>query len=355
MLKIGIICDNVTQPWVDGADQNAYFLNKILKKLKYDVDIISFYRKIDFFEEETRNLNFSKIKNYDFFINCSKINQDEIFNQISSKGKKIILNIHHNMMMNQFEAVNNKELNASLSKSNFSNSYKIWMQEAHSDFSSLISTMTRTDVDLVPFLWDPDFLIKSDKDFYKNCDLKSKDQLKKVGTIDSNYNFYKTSIVPIGIAEGLNYTNPDLIDKVYIGSIDKKLENKMFKSFYDKLDIVKNKKVFAHKRIPLHVLLSNDVLNTFIAHQVCNENNYYYLELLFYRRPLVHNSLSFKDVGYFYNDFDAIEGAKQLKKAILNFDYKDQENKYLDKIEKHSTDNKNNQARIENLIKELIK
>ena len=65
--------------------------------------------------------------------------------------------------------------------------------------------------------------------------------------------------------------------------------------------------------------------------------------------------MSFKNVGYFYNDFDAIEGAKQLKKAILNFDYNDHKNKYLNKIESHSTDNKSNQERIENLIKELIK
>ena len=355
MSKIGIICDNVTQPWVDGADQSAYFLSKILKKLNYDVDIVSFYRDISFFEEETKNLNYSKIKNYDLFINCSKINQDDIFNQISSKGKKIILNIHHNMIMNQFESVNNKELNSSLSKTNFSNAYKIWTQEAHQEFSSLISAMTRTEVETIPFLWDPDFLIKYDKDYHKDCELKSKDQLKKVGTIDSNYNFYKTSVVPIGIAEGLNNTNPELLELFYIGSINKKLDNKMFKSFYDKLDIVKNKKIFAHKRIPLHTLLSNNVLNTFVAHQVANNNSYYYLEVLFYKRPLIHNSNSFKDVGYFYNDFDAMEGAKQLKKAILNFDYKNHKDSYLKKIEKHSTDNKENQAKIENLIKETIK
>ena len=29
-----------------------------------------------------------------------------------------------------------------------------------------------------------------------------------------------------------------------------------------------------------------------------------------------------RNVGYFYNEFDAKEGAKQLKNAILNFDYK---------------------------------
>ena len=354
MSKIGIICDNVTQPWVDGADQNAYFLYKILKKLKFEVEIVSFYREIKFFGEKVLSLTYSKINNYDFFINCSKINQDDIINQILAKNKKVILNIHHNLMMNEFEAVNNKELGNLLSKFNFNNSYKIWTQEAHSDFSSLLSTISRTEVETIPFLWDPDFLIENDNGYHKVCDLKSKEQLKKVGTLESNYNFYKTAIIPMGIAEGLNSTNPSLIEKFHMGSMAAKLENKMFKNFYDRLEITRSKKIVASKRFPMHLLISNDLINTFVAHQVCNENNYYYLEALFYKRPLIHNSNSFKDIGYFYNEFDAKEGSKQLKNAILNFDYKNHEESYLKKIEKHSTDNKNNQEKVYNMVKELL-
>ena len=53
-----------------------------------------------------------------------------------------------------------------------------------------------------------------------------------------------------------------------------------------------------------------------------NALNYVYYEALYGNYPLVHNSpmLKAKHIGYYYEEFDAYDGARQLINAIKSYD-----------------------------------
>ena len=73
-----------------------------------------------------------------------------------------------------------------------------------------------------------------------------------------------------------------------------------------------------------------------IAHQMYNPLNYAYLDALYLKYPLVHNASLMKDGGYYYDEFDADEGKKQLLYAINEHDknleeYEEKSKKVLDK------------------------
>lgn len=71
-----------------------------------------------------------------------------------------------------------------------------------------------------------------------------------------------------------------------------------------------------------------------LSHQWENGLNYAYNDALYVGYPFIHNSkLLPKGVGYYYNEFDAFEGAKVLLDVIENHDkYVKRANEYLDSL-----------------------
>jgi hypothetical protein len=84
--------------------------------------------------------------------------------------------------------------------------------------------------------------------------------------------------------------------------------------------------------------------NLVISHQLECIDNYAYLDALYGDYPLVHNSPSFSEVGYYYEGCDIVSGVAALAEAIRDHD------KNLEKISernknfinKFRPDNKNN-------------
>ena len=72
-MKIGLLIDDCNTAWVDGADQAAYFVFSILKNIGYNVVLVSFYTKKEFFNEHVVIESYSNIKNYDLFLNYLNI------------------------------------------------------------------------------------------------------------------------------------------------------------------------------------------------------------------------------------------------------------------------------------------
>jgi hypothetical protein len=89
--------------------------------------------------------------------------------------------------------------------------------------------------------------------------------------------------------------------------------------------------------------------------QFFNEQNYVYLETLFYKRALIHNSPLFKDVGYYYPEFNVNIGSDQLLAAIEDFDQLKHVESYEAKLEEVSIYNEKNQEKTRELIESVIK
>ena len=349
MLKIGVIHDDVLDPFLDGTSQSGYFLCKTLKKIGFDVEFISFYSNKNFFKETNKIINFNNIKNYDLFIDISKFQDLEIVKNIFKNNKKLILNLHNNIGLLHLQSIIDNNLNNQLSKFNFDNCCsKILIQESHADFSGMLSVMSRVDVDTVPFIWDPDFVIDRIP-LFDSFKLKKED-LNKIGIFESNKYFYKNSIFPLGICEGAENIDNKIIKFIFISGAEEKINNDTFKVFYENLLINKNKKTILYKRFNLIDLISKNAINTIITNHLNNPLNFHYFETLFLNRPLIHNSEPLKSVGYYYKDFDATSGSRQLINAIKNFDIKIESEKINNLLPLFSSDNLKNQEKIKNII-----
>ncbi len=354
MLKIGVIHDEAYDYLLDGNDQSGYFLYKILKKIKFDVDLVSFYKKRKFFNEETKNISYSDINKYDLFIDISKNLDDEIIKLILLNGKKIISNIHDNLLLKLKESLINNSLNEKFNFSFIKNSSNsCFISDNYSNISDAIEIITRSKVYKIPFLWDPDFCLSIVKDF--NSLNLNKEDLNKIGIFESNQSFYKNSIIPMSICEGLERLDSSIIKFIFIANIEDKMNVRMFNHYYNNLLLKKNNKLFPYHRSGLSYLISKNAINTVVSTQIMEGYSYTYNETLYLNRPLIHNSNLYKNVGFFYKDFEVKKASKILLNAIKNFDINENKEKNIEFLNKFSTDNIENQTKIKNIILEEIK
>lgn len=355
MLKIGLIHDNVTDHLLDGSDQSGYFLYKILKKIQFDVSLVSFYKSKNFFKEKSNVIKFKDIKNFDLFINISKNLDEEIIKNIFINNKKIITNIHDNILLKLKESLVNDNLDKNFDPSNISVSRNTSLIADHYDgISNFLEIITKSKIKTIPFLWDPDFCLESIGDFDSNS--LNKEDLCKVGIFESNNSFYKNSIVPMSICEGVERADSSILKFVFIANIEDKMKNVMFNHYYNNLKLKHNNKLYPYHRSNLSFLISRNAINTVVSNQLFDMYNYTYFETLFLNRPLIHNSKLYKDVGYYYNDFEIINASKLLIKAIKTFNIDTSSNNINKEfLNKFSTDNQDNQDKIKNIILEEAK
>ena len=93
--------------------------------------------------------------------------------------------------------------------------------------------------------------------------------------------------------------------------------------------------------------------NVVVAHQLECVDNYAYLDALYGNYPLVHNSPTFSDVGYYYPDCDIESGSESLLEAINSHDrnLENYSRSSKDFIKKFSPTNK---ANIDNYARALL-
>lgn len=87
------------------------------------------------------------------------------------------------------------------------------------------------------------------------------------------------------------------------------------------LDLVKeHRAVFLGRHDIVGFMVQN--ADAVVSHQWTNDQNYSYLDALYGDYPLVHNSpwLHSFGAGYYYPDFEAAEGGRQLRIAAAEHD-----------------------------------
>jgi hypothetical protein len=144
-------------------------------------------------------------------------------------------------------------------------------------------------------------------------------QGKSVINMEPNINVVKTSMYPIIVSE-LAYRQKQhpFGNFLFCNTVHIK-DHTSFNSYVTKLDIVKdNVATFeARYNFPWIMTLHADIV---LCHQWENSLNYLYYDSLYGHYPLVHNSPFLKDIGYYYEAFDAEDGAKALIRAATEHD-----------------------------------
>jgi hypothetical protein len=339
-LKIGItlgLKSNTETIWTNGIKQNVLMLVHLLKNSKknYEVCILNIF-DVDF------TVKPSYLKDIDiYYFNDKFMEMDLIVSmggQIldsdaekfkQDKNKKIVSYKCGNNYVLTMEEILFKESKYGAEVEQVID--ELWYVPQQDEVNrGYYTTLHRVNALIVPFIWHQKFLyekvVEIEKGYkqglYKhNWKYDSTKKEKIIGVMEPNINVVKFCLIPTMIVEE-SYrtgTGKKYIDKLRLTNALKLKENKLFMSLIKTFDLFKDNKITAESRYQTAYVLTQH-LDILVCHQILNPLNYLYLDAVFLGYPVLHNAPMCKDLGYYYEGSDTIEGAEMLNHILENHD-----------------------------------
>lgn len=181
----------------------------------------------------------------------------------------------------------------------------------------------------VPFVWSTSAIklhmmvtnVGSEEELMYKC--KNDKNNKKIAIFEPNISIMKWALPSILICEDC-YRKTQNIKHVYITNLlssNKLIDFNMseFNKLLLNIDLVKHKKCSVESRYNTLEFMTKRA-DIAVSHQWGNPLNYLYFDLAWLGYPIIHNANLCKDVGYYYNDFNYVEGSQMLNYAIHNHD-----------------------------------
>lgn len=354
--KIGVTFNlesNVTDIWANGACQNIIFLYQLLKasEIVEDVILVSWGPEKrstppEGFMIGDLGLKFAYIEDIinelDVLIEGTLVIEPEKIERVRKNGGKVVnYKIGNDLIMDMEYVLFNKPAGRVYNGAHFDS---VWTLPHHENTCrSYFSTLYRCPTYVVPMIWSPIFCDKviarleqeHNITFGYKPDLSIK--RKRIASFEPNINVVKTSFIPILIAEQAYRMQPEKIKNVYMCNTFDKKDNPTFFNFIGYTDLVRDNVMTVEARYQMPDFLSRYV-DIVLSHQWENGLNYAYFDALYGGYPFIHNSKFLpKGVGYYYDQFDADQGAKLLLDVIENHDkqhteYVKRANEYLDSL-----------------------
>jgi hypothetical protein len=319
ILKIGITFrddQSLNQTWWgSGIGQNIKFYYDLFELTGHEPSMVlnSPLGKFEFKDKTYRTLTFKEIIDNRHHIDLYL----EAGITIPPKLKKVLLTIHPSKVVglrcaNQYftcsEGVfvkNSFPVNKLIGGQD-----RMWVLPHHAKQASFLRILHRCPVDMVPYIWEPDFV---EKTFHTVSRLKQPD----IYILEPNSSILKNALIPMAILQRVYDANPESFGKAYVGNSGN-FSNKDFflHNFVTNLPVLRAKtnKVVFIKRFPINQLFKKPDILLGWQHE-CELNNLY-KEAIFMGIPFVHNSPSYAEVGYYYPDFEVEKGAEQVLKAV---------------------------------------
>lgn len=365
-LNIGITLSIWELPfsvWSTGIRQNAIFLaDTLMNAKKYNVYIINSGSVkiddkliLDWDVNEYKTIMFDDIKDeLDILIVLgSEINYKDS-DYLKARGCKIVLNNCGSQYIFDLEDIIKGEGKGFVNLEAYD---EIWTLPHHAITTyHYLEVLSKKRVRIAPFVWNPMFIDKIAETLNNKGKYRPSIKPKKIACFEPNINIIKYSMYPILITEKVYRKRPDLIEHLFVTNVFQLTSKEKFVNLMNKLDIVKDGIASFEGRHNMPRFLSEHT-DVVVAHQWENGLNYTYFDVIYMNYPLIHNSPFIKDCGYYYDGFDAEEGATQLLHAIENHDkhieeYNERSKKTLDR---YLTTNQNNINIYDGFIKDLIK
>ena len=352
--KIGITFNleaQVTDIWANGANQNVIHLYHLFQHsdLIEDVVLVSWGPEKrttppEGFMLEGMNLKFAYVEDIidelDVLIEGTLVIEPSQVTRMHDHGGKVVCyKMGNDFIMDMENFLFDKKAGRVFNGTTFDS---VWMIPQHENTcKSYFSIMYHCPSYVVPAIWSPIFcdqVIKRIKEEH-NLDFGYKPSLdqkaKRIASFEANINVVKTCFTPILICEQAYRQHPEKIKNVYLCNTYDKKDNPTFFNFIGRTDLVKDGVMTVEGRYQMPDFLTRYV-DIVLSHQWENGLNYAYNDALYGGYPFIHNSkLIPKGVGYYYEQFDAFEGAKVLLDIIDNHDkhheeYVKRANEYLD-------------------------
>ena len=352
--KIGITFNleaKVTDIWANGANQNVIHLYHLLQhsSIVEEVILVSWGPEKrttppEGFMLDGLNLKYAYIEDVidqlDVLIEGTLVIEPHQVTRMHQHGGKVVCyKMGNDFIMDMENFLFDKKAGRVFNGTLFDS---VWMIPQHENTcKSYFSIMYRCPAYVVPAIWSPVFcdqVIKRIKEkhnltFGYKPDTEKK--AKRIASFEANINIVKTCFTPVLIAEQAYREAPEKIKNVYMCNTYDKKDNPTFFNFIGRTNLVKNGVMTVEGRYQMPDFLTRYV-DIVLSHQWENGLNYAYNDALYGGYPFIHNSkLIPKGVGYYYDQFDAFEGAKVLLDVIDNHDkhheeYVKRANEYLD-------------------------
>ncbi|AOL08513.1 MULTISPECIES: DUF2827 domain-containing protein [Burkholderia] len=200
---------------------------------------------------------------------------------------------------------------------------QVWIIPQVVDTSaSYFSVLRRQPVREVPFVWDPMCVEERSAALPHHGEYRPTGQPKRLSVMEPNIDVTKFCLYPLLIAE-LGYRKfGEKIAYVHATNTEHLAKNSPeFIGIAHHLDLVRDSKIsfVGYYNTPQFLSEFTDIV---ISHQSGLALNYFYFDVCWNGYALIHNAYLCRELGYFYNEQDAEEGALQLGQAIDSHDEK---------------------------------
>ncbi len=344
--------------WSNGAHQNVCYLAKCLQVAGFDVVLLNggdgSPPTVDSLPPELRSIPWRDISDealddVDLLIQAgAQVSAEHVERVRARGGRAVNYKFGADLIIDAERTIHGKNTGAILNGSKFD---EVWTTTQHHDTcGSYWQIVYRAPVRVLPHIWASCFVDQMTAAFpllEATCSDGSIERhtfptpgyrpgraKKRIAILEPNINLIKTSHVPILIAEQAFRRHPQKIDRVLVACSEHLKTHAGFATFVGALDLQKTLADDGHpvisfegRRNTAWFLSANaDVV---ISHQMPGFTwaNYSHYDALYLGYPIVHNVPEMRKagVGYFYEGFNAIEGADALRTCLETYDsYYDQ-------------------------------
>lgn len=354
-LKIGItigLRDNKESIWTNGIKQNVLILTRLLKNSgeNYEIKLLNTI-EVDWSEKPgyLKDVEICTFK--DSFMEMdllivmgAQVSNAELkkFKESDPNKRVVSYKCGNNYVITMENILFKEEEEGKVHQ--FEDSFdEVWYIPQQDEVNrGYYHTLYRTNSLIVPFLWHNQYLLEALTDIevgFKNGQFK-KDyryrigkEKKRIGVMEPNLNIVKFSLIPAMIAEECyrGETGKKLIEKLMLTNSEKIAKNKEFLGIISTFDLYKDNKISSESRYQTAYILSQ-YIDVLVCHQILNPLNYLYLDAAYMGYPVLHNAPMCKDLGYYYEGSDTVDGAKKLDYILTKHD--ENIDKYNDRNDK---------------------
>jgi len=320
--RIGLVIHSGANLFSNGITQNAWFIYECLRSCGYTCEFLcnepdpkpfafkglilrSFINEFPYHEYLAIITITKSISRKDY----------DAFHRLRIPVISFICGNHFMIDMETFIYCNN--VNSSFQKDKKADF--IWLIPSLLFSSSYFETLHGLPTFELTHLWSPQLLehrastlsrVQPEALYFKEKNYKKMDII----VLEPNINIVKNGVCALAIAEFIYKRNPTLINRVYVSNLP---TNDYAKQFIENLTIpIYIQKGYKEMDELLLTINDSDAMPIFICNQLYNTLNYVYYECLYYGYPLVHNSTSLEETGYFYPGYDVEEGAAAVQNAF---------------------------------------
>jgi hypothetical protein len=207
----------------------------------------------------------------------------------------------------------------------------VWVLPAYAAFNAFQRVMYRCPVEVVPYLWRPQFVQQridevSGLGFHYGWlgaaqGGPSRAAGLRVAIFEPNVSVAKTSSIAMLACDEACRADAASVQTMHVLNTLHLKDHATMLYLANSLDLVKQHKACFHGRHDVVGFMVQHA-DAVVSHQWSNDQNYSHLDVLYGDYPLVHNSpwLHGFGAGYYYPGFDAAEGGRQLLLAAREHD-----------------------------------